>query len=330
MFFDLFHDPAFAYLRRKCETAPLFREAVKHASADPAEGDSLPETAFAWPERRRYPIHSREHAILSFAYAKEAALKKVPEVVLTRIKEALDVYEVDQGIFEDAAASKVAADTTPYAFPSQGRMPVRNAAEVKYAEKRFLEQLSKLAYGDRFEIASHLAKFAADHSVSLQTDTLRLAGKTASNPALVRQWVDARTVACKDATIKRAFEELSTELKTYTKIVPRDALKLAALLGRLDEQAGLNAHYGKKLPDPMQSVFNTDKIAEDSVDLGSGSSVSLSKLAALPASFWEDLGGKELSDAIAPRGKVDTSKLAAIVETLPLDLKTVLRAQMRV
>ena len=64
------------------------------------------------------------------------------------------------------------------------------------------------------------------------------------------------------------------------------------------------------------------------VDLN-GTMVPLSKLAALPSSFWEDLGGRELSDELCPGGKMDNSKLAMIVDTLPLDLKVILKSQLR-
>jgi hypothetical protein len=78
----------------------------------------------------------------------------------------------------------------------------------------------------------------------------------------------------------------------------------------------------------LKTVFNTSKLAEDTIDLA-GTRVSLKKLAGLPASFWEDLGGRELSDELCPGGRVDVSKLAMIVDTLPLDLKVALKGQLR-
>jgi hypothetical protein len=95
----------------------------------------------------------------------------------------------------------------------------------------------------------------------------------------------------------------------------------------VDKLAGLGKHYDKKIPDPIQTVFNTEKLAEEMIDLGGGREVALSKLAALPSTFWEDVIGADMAKEVTTGGNVDASKLAAVIPTLPLDLKIILQHQ---
>ena len=105
-------------------------------------------------------------------------------------------------------------------------------------------------------------------------------------------------------------------------------MKLAYAIAKMDERAGLEKHYDRRLPDPLLTVFNTDKVASATIDIA-GSMVPVDRLSALPASFWADLGGQELADEVAPGGHVNPQTLATVVETLPMDLKHVLKAQLR-
>jgi len=74
-------------------------------------------------------------------------------------------------------------------------------------------------------------------------------------------------------------------------------------------------------------VFNTEKVAEESIDLA-GRSIPLSKLAAMPATFWEDVVGPDMSRELMDKtGAVDMDMVRQIVPTLPLDLKLILKNQ---
>lgn len=328
MVIDQFNDPAYAILARQAKAMPAFAAQIKTASLDPDEVHALPDDAFAWPEKRRFPVHSADHATLSMAYVK-AASEKMPAYVLESIKEALDVYGVNEQIFASETYTKV-AEEVPYAYPELKKLPMRNADELLRSE-RALHEHTKLAYALKHDIAANLAEQARKLHVKLQPKTMKLAGLTVGNTAAAVEWLEARAHIVKDAGVKVAFEELARELPKYgPRLANADAMKFAAVVGQLDERGGLQGHYGRKLPNPLETIFNTEKIASEDVDVGNGAFVSLAKLAALPASFWEDLDGKELANAIAPGGVVDSSKLAAIVETLPADLKAVLRGQMRV
>jgi len=327
---DQYSDPSFGYLVRQVQAMPAIETYVKHASIEAGETDALPDTAFAWPSQRKFPIHTAEQATLSYAYSKLASA--LPTEVETNLKNALEVYGVPMNIFEPAVVKEASLSEDAYLLPEMRLFPVPDAGSVKYAEQRLLSQISKLSLENRAVACGNLVKKADHFKVDLHPEVLKFAGFVVSSTAQVRDWLSARAAALPmDKHLQKvAYEALAEGLKKQP-AESRDRpglLKLASAIAELDEQAGLDKHYDRRLPDPLQTVFNTQKVASEMVDLN-GTMVPLSKLAALPATFWEDLGGRELSDEICPGGKMDTAKLAMVVDTLPLDLKVILKSQLR-
>jgi hypothetical protein len=325
---DQFSDPAFGTLYRQVKLMPALEEFVKQAEVDTSQKDFLPDSAFAWPAERKFPVHSAQHAALSYAYSKVASV--LPAEVRSNIAKALEVYEVPETTFAEVA-EKVASDDN-YVLPEFKFLPLNTETQVKLAQDRLLEEIPKLTLENRALAASNLVKRADELKVALRPEVLQFAGLVVSTTKFATQWLEARAtrLPAGDTVHKVAYQTLADHLKKGPEELAdrRGLLKLAAAIADLDEQTGLDKHYDRKLPDALRTVFNSEKVASQSIDLG-GRHVSFAKIAALPASFWEDLGGKELSDEIAPGGVVDQSKLAAVVDTLPLDLKLTLRAQCR-
>jgi hypothetical protein len=324
---DQYSDVAFATLSRQLTRMPALESFVKEASLDVAEAEHLPDTAFAWPEERKFPVHSPEHAALSFAYAKQAS--EVPAHVQASLGAALQVYGISEDVF---AEEKVAAavDDAVYILPQQQLFRVKSAADVREAAQRLLEDFTKLDLEHRATACANLVKQAEIHGVDLPPPILKLSGFVVSSSKIARDWLYARAGAVSEERFKVAYTKIAEALeKEPAEVRDRAAtLKLASVVGELDEQSGLDRYYDRKLPDALQTFFNTDKLAAATVDLG-GTMYPIQKLAALPASFWGDLGGQELADEVAPGGVLDLQKLATIVETLPLDLKLILKSQLR-
>jgi hypothetical protein len=324
-FVDQFNDPAYGVMVRQLTRMPGLEEFVKEASLDDMarDSDKLPDRCFAWPEERRYPIHTEKHAALSYGYILAEA--SVPEYVKKAAKEALDVFNVPESIFA-VSTEKVASEQ--FLLPEDRLFPVNTPTQVKTAQSVFIENLSKLNVERRVEAAVNLVKVASETGVVVNPIVQKTAGLTVCDTRQARSWISARVEAAKEPVYKLAYQALSDGLATQ----PRESadrnglIKMAQVLGDLDEKAGLVKFYDRKLPDPLQTLFNTEKTAAACVDL-CGKLVPVTKLAALPASFWADLGGQELADEICPGGACDSSKLAAVVDTLPLDLKTVLKSQ---
>jgi hypothetical protein len=327
---DQFSDPAYGTLFRQVAKMPALESFVKHASIDIEEEKSLPDTAFAWPAERKYPVHTATHAAMSYAYSKTAS--SIPEQVTTNIKQALAVYEIPDTVFAETE-EKVAADCAEdYLIPSLKLFLVKTAAQCERAQDRLCGAIPRLDLESRATACANLVKKADEFNVTLRPEVMQLAGLVVSSTKFAREWLEARATKLPDSdnTHKIAYMTLADGLRGHPAEVSdrKGLLKLAGVIADLDAKTGLDKHYDRKLPDALRTVFNTEKTAGKSVDLN-GTFISVAKLAQLPASFWEDLGGKELSNEIAPGGVVDSSKLATVVETLPLDLKIQLKAHCR-
>lgn len=326
---DQYSDPAFATLYRQVTAYPRLEEYIKEASLDAGEAVALPKTAFAWPDERKFPMHTAAHAAMSYAYVKAAA--HVPAHVVGALENALTAYDIPADVFA-SPVTKVAADNdTDYLVPALKLWSVKTASDVSRVERQVVAALTKLDLEHRTVACTNLVKKAAEHGVPVSLDIQRSAGLVVSDLGRARDWVEARAGAVDSETFKTAYLKLAEGLKHQgAESKDRDGLlKIAGAIAELDERSGLDRHYDRKLPDAVQTVFNTTKLASEVVDLA-GKSVPVSKLAALPPSFWEDLGGPDLRAEVAPGGTVvDVSKLATVVDTLPLDLKLILRNQVR-
>ena len=325
---DQFNDPAFGVLFHQVTKMSALEAFVKEASIESQDYDALPDSAFAWPDERRFPIHTKEHAAMSYAYSKLAS--KLPVEVTANIKVALDVFGVPEDIFNETKTASVVPAEADYLIPDLKLFVVKTAADVDFAQRQLVEGIQKLDLEHRAVACGNLVKKADELGATLHPMVLKLAGLTVSDVSQARRWLEARVEATKDGNIKMAYQTLADGLQRRGAELKNrpELLKLASVIAELDQKAGLDKHYDRKLPDAVQTVFNTTKLASSCVDIA-GSMIPLAKLAAMPSSFWSDLGGSELSNEVAPGGVVDAQKLATVLETLPLDLKIVLRSQMR-
>lgn len=323
---DQYRDPSFALLVNLVADRPQVTDLIKEAEVTPEEFEALPDSAFAWPEKRAFPVHSREHAVMSRVYRENTA--GVPPHVDHALKEACDMYEVPESLFTRTVKT-AAASPDDYLLPELQKLPVRSAEDVKTAERALLDGYQKLAFVHRAQACSRLLEKAAAFKIELHPLMHKLAGFTVSTTDTVQRWLGARQDAA-PAEYKAHYQKLAAALnKQPTEMRDRQALvKLAEVIGDLDEQAGLVKHYDRRLPDPIQTVFNTEKKAEAGVDLN-GRFVSTTRLASYPASFYSDVLGDDIvREASDGRGGFDPQALATVLETLPRDMKIALAQQM--
>lgn len=324
---DQFHDPAYATLYHLLQENPQAADFVKHAELSEEQVGNLPSSAFAWPDKRLFPINTAENAVLSHLYREKCAA--VPVEVDEALNKALEIYGVKPLIVR----TKVASAPTPisddeYLLPSVHRLRVKTAEDVKVAEKLLLEQYPRLSITDRAEGFINLVKKARDFGVNLEPETHRMAGMTVCTTKIAMDFIEARRCATKEPLFQRAYEKLASAFQR-NEIHDRDELVQACdTLAKLDKMAGLEKHYDKDLPDPIRTIFNTtEKIADDNIDCA-GRPISLSKLATLPSSFWGDVMGPDMLKEVTDRqGNVDVTKLGQVLPTLPLDLKLILKHQ---
>jgi len=321
-------DPAMAALMGRVANRPKLAAAIMDVDVDTDELAKLPDQAFAWPEKRAFPIHDAGHALMSCVYRE--GVEHVPAHVDRSLKEACEVYEVDRSLL---AAPKVAAappDERDYLLPGIRRLLVKDADQVKTAEQRLLTEGKKLSLEHRAQASARLVEKAAFHGVNLRAETLKMAGYTVTDTRELADWLEARREAA-PVEHKEAFQKLATAVRRLPAELRdrREQIKLAEAIQELDSLAGLDRHYNRKLHDPMATVFNTTKVAGQGVSLA-GRFVPLERLVQYDSGFYQDaLGPDFVREASDAAGQIDPHKLAMVLGTLPMDMQRVLSAQIR-
>ncbi len=325
---DQFSDPVMAHLVRRVADRPKLAAAIGDFDVDPAERDQLPNGAFAWPEKRAFPIHSREHAMLSRAYRE--GLPDVPDYVDKALKEACEVYQIDDDLYARPKVAAAPPSADEYLLPDIRRLRVKEASDVKVAEERLRNEGSRLSVPHRALASRRLVEKAAFYGVQLRPEIHKMAGMVVTARGPLVDWLEARREAA-PVEHKAGFDKLAAAAKRLpAELRDREQqVKLAEAIGELDELAGLDRHYGKRLPDPLMTVFNTQKIAGPGVTLA-GRFVPMDRVASYPSTFYSDVLGPDIvREASDGTGQLDPYKLAAVLGTLPIDMQRMLSAQMR-
>lgn len=314
--FDQFHDPGYGRLKHLLASHPGAVELLKTASIEDTEPD-LPAGAYAWPERRLFPVHSAEHAALSHLYAKTAEAE-IPGHVTARLDEALLAYDVPTDAF-DRSRDKVASDDESL-FPG-GAYPVRNADEVKTAEARLLPQLHKLDGSERLRVFGKLASAAEVHGVKLAARSLQLACKTSVHTGRLADHLEARAAKTSDPELSGKYAALAVATRKAGRALDDVGTRrdLASVIHKLDKTAGLEALYDKDLDDAASTVSNTTKLAEESCNVG-GRTFTNAQLGRIPMELYKQALGDDIERAIGKGGKVDEKLAAEVLPTLPAEM----------
>jgi len=324
---DQTSDPGYATLRVVVEKFPGLREMSKTASIDENEFDGLSRDSFAWISQRRFPIHTKEHTALSLGYRKLA--HAVPQEVDELLCKAAALYGIDLDTFNPPKMEKVANEY--WLLPEIKRFRITSPEDIKPAEEALFHKFAELTVNDRAEAFSRLVDVARHHEVKLSPSTYKLAGFVVTSTRKLKDYLEARQVASGSSPIGKAFAKMAESYRRVPEYWNDRAgqVKLAQAIHELDKEAGISRFYGSKIPDPILTVFNTEKLSEDQVNIGTGMMMDKNKLAALPLSFWEDLLGPEIAKEISPDGQtVDANILAQLLPTLPADTMAVAQRQL--
>lgn len=325
---DQFNDTSFKQLYKLINNYPEAEEFIKSANIDHDENDNRPSSAFAWPEERRFRIDSPAQAALSRLYMEKQA--SIPEVVKARCDKALEIYGIELPLQEKVAA---APDPDEYLLPEMQRFRVVGKESTKLAADAILRNEHRMDSVTKATASVNLVKKSMEHNVALPTRIYKLAGATMSYVPQMVDWLEARAAVVEDSAIKKAYVKLAAGARARQHACENylsdrdDMIKIADAIHELDNAAGLTPHYGKRLPDPMQTVFNTDKIAEDVLAIG-GKQIPMSTLLAVPSETYVDTFGEDIADDFIDGNTVDPENLKAIWDSIPLDLKQSLAAQM--
>lgn len=319
-------DPVYAELHVLTRNRPLAREMLKTADFEEkrSQVEDLPSRAFAWEDERRFPIHTKEDTLASVLYRSKLG-SAVPKHVDEKLEKAITVFGLDEHLF----SSKTASDPKPetqYALPEEQRLPLDDEGQVKVAEHVLCRDYQMLPLEKRADAFGRLTEAAHKHGVELSTLSQKLAGITVSSTETLRNWLEARA-AVTDGKVQEGFDKLANSLQDAPPLMQnrKDLVKMASTIDQLDRKAGLDQHYDRKLPDPLLTVFNTEKQASEMCDVA-GMQVPVEELMSLPPEIWEQVDSPELAE-VAASG--DEATFKQVFETLPLDIKVALQGQLQ-
>ena len=321
-------DPTFSVLKSIVDERPGFSFLVKTASVGEDVRSSLPQSSFADPYNRLFPIHTPEHALLSKAYfSKQAGAD--PEIG-GKIDNALSIYGVSmpspvRAKVASAEATYLLPKTKQFALPPEDKL---DAETIKEAEHAIIRNARKLSPTSLATAATTLVKIAADKGLSVETETLAYAGLAQCDLEKAAEWIEARGYACPQAA--PVFSKLAEGVRTLSYNTERSELiKVANAVAKLDEEFGLARLYGRKLPNPQETIFNTKTAMEHTITLA-GKTVPMTTLMARDVNFYGDVLGPDIVTEISEGGDIDEQKLSEVLPTLPLDMQKALVNQLGV
>lgn len=331
---DQFSDSRYEVLLELAQEHPDEVSRIKEANIeDPSQ---LPASAFAWPEAGLFPIHDPRQAVLSKLYAVKQA-SHVPEDVMRRIDTALELYGENVDIESEdieKTASQNASDTRNYLLPSIEKLAFDQPAHAGPVAHALLSQSGQLTAATLAEAATNFVKTAAEMNLSADAIPARmwkLAGCTTCDAGVLLDWIEARAVCCvgeKRAMFDAIAEQVRQNFPSNGVIDDRNELvKLATALAEADQFAGIEYMHDRRIPNPLESVFNMDKLATQTVELA-GRKFPLDQLLAVSPETYEEILGEDVMEHAKVGADVAPDQFASLLETLPLDLQRLLATQL--
>jgi hypothetical protein len=321
--FDQYSDPGFTKLASVPGLSSYASDFGAAFEAPPVHAD-----AYAWKEAGAFPVHTPEDAVFSLFYSVKQA-RVVPVEVLETIKQAVAAYGFDaDGMIEELMQEPQVKEASEDEFllPRQRRLRVKTAADLDNAIYALQNGHRNLDVNSLMLASVRLVKKAAAMkmpSERLPAFIYKYAGLVESDPAVLADWLEARAQAAPTLDHRAKFDKIAQLVISSPRQTDRGELvKIAQLIGEVDEEAGLHALYGRQLLDPVLSVFNTEKIAQSGVNLGGEQPVHTHSLMGVePEVFGDVLGEDFLEQVTDESGQLDPQLLAAVLETLPIDMK---------
>jgi hypothetical protein len=317
---------------------------VKEASI--IDKESIPSKFFALPEKRAYSFADPASTYVSFGYwlmNKNGLSGSENQRVKTNLVKAAEFFGITDEILDLARnyqgakrkfMEKHAEEN--YGLPKEKAYPLHTPAHVTSAIEHFPEHHTNWEIPERMAIARKIIKKANEFGMPIQAEIIVSYGTAEpvcrSDRAAAN--IAARALHIEDLSGQRLFNKLAHSM--VGNMVEQEVLfKLAGVLETLDSHFGLNGHYGKRLQNPIETVFNvTGKEAAEilqhrPINLA-GEEYDLSELARVSLDTWEEMLGKDFVDSITGEaGTVDPNKLVDILPTLPLPEKNIINRYLK-
>ena len=319
-YIDQSQDPTRRVLYQLVQERPGLADLVKTAEI----GDALTtknSSAFADTYNRMFPVDSEANAVLSKAYATKVA--NLPSHVGRAIDTALEMYGSE---FPETTQVKVAHEEPRYVLEDTKQFPIKVASDVPRAEEALTRIKTRLGTKTLAKAATVIVKAARDSNQNVGDNILRWAGLTQCDVEKTADWIEARRYVAPKGTA--VFDKLADHVRGPDGPKTReDLLKLATALDTLDSEFEVTSQHGRKVPNPLETVFSTKTAMQNMVELA-GKTFPIKKLVEVDPGVYSDLLGEDILEEITTEGQLDEHKIVEIFKTLPQDMKALLASKL--
>lgn len=307
--------------------------------------DQLEDNLFADSARRQFPLDSPGNIWLSAAYfarGRDQLRPNTAAFVEGRIKTAAKIHGIAEDVepfFTEVKTAELLPedDDNNYALVTKDasgavldrRYPMFDERGVKLATDYFKLNRGRYPLGIRRRIAVGICKKAAALSIDVPDFVSREAGQGLPVRSVLMDELLMRAKLTKDAesaVLLANVNELVASAKPGELLPVLD--KIAEVVDSVDRLNGFTRLYGSKLLSPADFIFVlNEKEAEGFVDdslLLSKHTFSLKKLATLNPEVFAVLGDDLVEALLGEDAKLDATKLAVLLPTLPQPEKVLL------
>lgn len=341
---DFINDTNTGTIARVAEVMGGVPEYVASAQVKTAEDlNGMDSGLFADGVQREFPISDKAMTWLSAAYFYGRERNRMTPGNSRIVDDGIKFAAQTHGITEDvldilkkvgfAMEAKVASDNDDnYALVVewQGkklrRYPVKSAEDVREGFEYFIRNEDKYPLEWKRQICNNLIKKGNEFKVDSCPTRVACWAHDNKFPDLefFCEEVERRKLLLDD-NYKEAADAILCVAKTGLEMRPEEFTpdtidQLLFLLSDLDKMASLEVHYGKRLLNPVASLYNLDiaKVAEivDVIPM-LNLHVPVADFMNLSVEKYAEILGQDFADSLMHEKKLSEDKVRAIIPTLP-------------
>ena len=336
---DLTSDRGFVHFRRLVSSLPELPGFVKEAQADEcSEVAELPSHAFADAIGKKFPIHTKAAAFLSYLYFKDqepSFTKEAAARIRSKFEGAAQIWgirtemrQADQAL-EPQVEKYAGADDYALNVGSNSFFPVTTPREVIDSANSLILNRGNFTYAMRKEAASNLMRAAVAHGFKtrdLPEELHFMAGcglceKSAAVHEISRRGLFA--AGCR-SPLAENMNKLAADLGKVSTLTPDLMTKVAEIVDVVDRELQITKEYGGAFAFPEDVFFGSftekkgEHIKQSTVVMLTGRIYTLDQLSK-SAEALKVFGDDFYSDVVRMDGSVDLSKVADVLPTMPRD-----------
>ena len=338
MLIDLATDRGYVHFTHIKNTVQELPEFVKQANIDDCSAiEDLPPIAFADPINRKFPIHTKAAAMISYLYFKSQE-DKLQKMAANRIRSRFtdsgrlwgirtEMAQADER-FQPQVEKEASADDYALTADGQHFLPINTSENIVKSAAELIESRQNLPYDMRKEAATRIMQAAVAHgfeTLDLPDELHRMAGFGFTTKEAMLHEIKRRELyaAGMRSPIRETLNKLANSLAN-AETTPKDTVeKVAQVIDTVDRTLGITSLYGTDFSFPEDVLFSfTEKsaahIKASKVPMTTGTVYDLEDLAK-DAQVFRVFGDDFYNDVVRTDGSVDLQKVADVLPTMPKD-----------